>query len=151
MAKRMSRIRQRRQAEKRKQAITYFMVGAGFLLLLIYGILNNSRLAEPLASASVIGNGAQIYSDNCAVCHGENGEGHASIPLAPALNDREHAWHHSDGRLQELILRGGIEMPAFEDILEDQEVVAVIRFFQTWWLAGQLENQQTISESDPLR
>ncbi|MBW8011187.1 MAG: cytochrome c [Chloroflexi bacterium] len=149
--RRIQIIQQRRQAQKRKKALIYMAAGIGIIGLLAYGIWNTSRLAEPLASETLIAFGAQVYSNNCAVCHGENGEGHASTPLAPALNDREHAWHHADGQLQELILEGGIEMPAFEEILEDQEVVAVIRYFQTWWQASQLDTQQARSVSDPLR
>lgn len=148
---RLENIKQRKQVERRKKAVKYIAVGIGVLGLLAYGIWNSSRLADPLASANVIAYGAEVYSINCAVCHGENGEGHASNPLAPALNEREHAWHHADGQLQELIIDGGLEMPAFGEILEDQEVVAVIRYFQTWWEASQLDTQQARSVSDPLR
>ncbi len=54
----------------------------------------------------------------------------------------EHAFHHPDEQLAGLIKNGGTIMPAFGDALTDLEILATIRYFQTWWLPGQLEMQQ---------
>lgn len=95
--------------------------------------------------------GAQVYAEYCAACHGLNGEGHAEVLAAPALDASEHAWHHPDGQLQQLILEGGQDMPSFRERLTDEEIIAVIRYFQTWWAPGQLQSQQSISEQWPLQ
>jgi mono/diheme cytochrome c family protein len=106
---------------------------------------------EPIASAEVIALGAQVYGEACANCHGDQGQGHAFVEQAPALDNSEHAWHHPDGQIQDLIMNGGSMMPAFGDKLGDEEIKAVIRYFQTWWTAEQLATQQRASQSSPLR
>jgi mono/diheme cytochrome c family protein len=42
-------------------------------------------------------------------------------------------------------------MPAFGDQLTDTEILAVIRYIQTWWTADQIDSQQQASESYPFR
>jgi mono/diheme cytochrome c family protein len=42
-------------------------------------------------------------------------------------------------------------MPAFGEQLNHDEIVAVIRFMQTWWTADQLAAQQTASQSNPIQ
>jgi mono/diheme cytochrome c family protein len=108
------------------------------------------RPSEPLASAEVLALGERVFADNCASCHGPQGEGHVLVN-APALDSSEHAWHHPDGQIQLLIKNGGVLMPSFADILNDEEIEAVIRYLQTWWMADQLAAQQKASLGDPLR
>lgn len=95
--------------------------------------------------------GRQVYAESCASCHGAQGEGHAELIQAPALDETEHAWHHADGQLQDLLTNGGALMPAFGDQLTDEEMLAVISYIQTWWTADQLASQQRASESYPFR
>ncbi len=118
---------------------------------LAYLLLQPKQPAEPLASEQVIALGSEVYAQTCASCHGDSGEGHAAVPAAPALDGSEHSWHHPDGQIQDLILDGGNLMPALRDQLTEDEVVAVIRFVQTWWSADQLASQQRVSESNPLQ
>ena len=73
------------------------------------------------------------------------------VPEAPALNDREHAWHHADGQLQRTILDGGQIMPPFRETLTTQDAAAIVRYIQTWWQAGQFASQQSVSASDPIQ
>lgn len=90
--------------------------------------------------------GAGLFSENCAVCHGEEAQGIAtdwkqrledgSFP-PPPLNGTAHAWHHPNSMLLQVINEGGAsfggKMPAFSDILEDAEKFAVISYFQNFW------------------
>jgi mono/diheme cytochrome c family protein len=59
--------------------------------------------------------GAVLYRQYCTSCHGSRGAGEAVVPQfirqpgyirAPALNETEHAWHHSDENLIKTILEG---------------------------------------------
>lgn len=151
-ARRTRRIKNRRkQNEQRKQTVKIVLVGVSLVALGLYMRWNSNQVAEPLASDQTIVQGEQVYSQNCAACHGEQGEGHAAVVQAPAVNGDEHAWHHADGQLQELILNGGIDMPSFQNELTDQDVIAVIRYIQTLWRPDQLKAQQSISEQNPLR
>jgi mono/diheme cytochrome c family protein len=53
------------------------------------------------------------------------------------LNGTAHAWHHPLGVLKKVINEGGIpmggKMPAFNDKLKDDEKLAVISYFQSFW------------------
>ncbi len=90
--------------------------------------------------------GKQVYTKNCLVCHGTEGQGlvaewkqpqaDGSYP-PPPLNGTAHAWHHPASTLVQTINQGGVplggKMPAFSDKLTEQEKVAVIARFQDWW------------------
>ena len=102
--------------------------------------------------------GEQVYGRHCARCHGERGEGdpdwrrrdaEGMFP-APPLNGTGHAWHHSKEWLKEMILNGSEpgkgRMPGWRNELTDQEVEAVIEWFQSRWpdpvYAAWYQNQQ---------
>lgn len=140
-----------RYNQKGNQTVRLILVGAAFIALAVYANWDSKRVAEPLVVEAVFLEGEKIFAQNCAACHGEQGEGHAAVAEAPALNGNEHAWHHADGQLQALILGGGTVMPSFQDELTNQEVIAVIRYFQTLWRPYQLQAQQSNSVQDPLR
>ncbi len=90
--------------------------------------------------------GGKVYSDNCARCHGEYGQGivddwrqpnpDGSFP-PPPLNGTAHTWHHPFDILLKTINEGGIPlggtMPAFADSLSREEKVATIAYFQSLW------------------
>lgn len=152
MSTRKSRDKRRQhQSKQQTSAAKLILAGLSIVAFVMYINWDSSQTAEPLADERTISLGQQVFQQNCASCHGEQGEGHAAIAQAPALNDKEHAWHHPDGQLQELILNGGIEMPSFQDELSNEEVAAVIRYFQTLWRPDQLKVQQENSTQNPLR
>lgn len=89
--------------------------------------------------------GAQLYRENCAACHGDQGQGapdwqkpgpDGKYP-APPLNGTGHAWHHPMKALRQTIrngtLRIGGNMPAWKDKLTDQEIDAIIHWLQMKW------------------
>ena len=101
--------------------------------------------AEPWFDEATVDHGDQLFQQNCAVCHGGNAEGtlewkqpdaNGNYP-PPPLNGSAHAWHHSMQQLARSIKQGGIKlggvMPAFGDKLSDQDVLAVIAYFQSKW------------------
>ncbi|MDH3631170.1 MAG: cytochrome c [Gammaproteobacteria bacterium] len=117
-----------------------------------YGIVSllclasfNVAATERWFNQDVVDYGAKLFQQNCAVCHGVNAEGtkewkktdaNGNYP-PPPLDGSAHAWHHSIPQLARSIKEGGIKlggvMPAFGDKLSDQEVLAVIAFFQSKW------------------
>ncbi|MDA1330488.1 MAG: cytochrome c [Chloroflexi bacterium] len=148
---------EKRKERRAKRAVENKRViaGKGILLvavlaLVIYMIFLGMKPAEPLASEQIIELGALTYAESCASCHGDQGQGHGLVASAPALDGSEHAWHHPDGQIQEIVISGGQLMPPFGDQLSDSEIVAVIRFIQTWWSADQLASQQNASAANPL-
>jgi len=93
-----------------------------------------------------IDNGAKIFNNNCASCHGNSAQGTTpnwKQPLidgtypAPPLDGSAHAWHHPLKILQRTVKNGGIPlggtMPPFKDKLSDEEINSVVAFFQSKW------------------
>ena len=89
--------------------------------------------------------GNQIYDANCIECHNPNARGtfkwkqpleDGSYP-PPPLNGSAHTWHHPLSVLMKTINDGGIQMggkmPPFGDVLKDNEKIAVIAYFQSFW------------------
>ena len=94
---------------------------------------------------ATVDQGAKLYSQNCASCHGINAEGTADWKKTdangnfppPPLNGSAHAWHHNKELLKRTIREGGAKigglMPGFADKLSDEEMNAVIAYFQSKW------------------
>jgi mono/diheme cytochrome c family protein len=100
--------------------------------------------------ASLVSLGQKIYLENCASCHGVKLEGQKNWQkrddegylLAPPHDETGHTWHHNDEYLF-LMTKYGIEkiigkkypnnMPAYEDILSDKEIIAVLSFIKSSW------------------
>lgn len=75
------------------------------------------------ASAGNPNAGSQIFSQNCAVCHGAQGGGGAT---GPDLQEPELAQEEEAVVTQ--IVEGGGGMPAFGEQLSDQEIADVAAF-----------------------
>ncbi len=114
---------------------------------------SDSTTVETMAGSSVkrindpeqIATGQQVYQANCAGCHGENAAGATNWRQpgadgrypAPPLDGSGHAWHHSTAVLIQMIRNGSPDgqgnMPAWGDKLSEQDVRAVIAWFQSLW------------------
>ncbi len=101
--------------------------------------------AERWFDQAIVDHGNRLFQQNCAVCHGSNAEGtrewkktdaNGNYP-PPPLDGNAHAWHHSLPQLADYIKQGGARlggvMPAFGDKLANEEVLAVIAYFQSKW------------------
>tara|TARA_B110000444_G_scaffold260692_1_gene308715 strand:+ start:583 stop:1044 length:462 start_codon:yes stop_codon:yes gene_type:complete len=90
--------------------------------------------------------GRDVFTQNCAVCHGAQAQGivgdwrekldDGSFP-PPPLNGSAHAWHHPQEVLMRVIDHGGEalggKMPAFIDVLDRDEKLSAIAYFQSFW------------------
>ena len=95
--------------------------------------------------AQQIALGKKVFLANCAVCHGSKAEGDANWRQrdadgyypAPPLNGSGHAWHHSLEVLKATITNGSPKgkgkMPAWQGKLSEQEIEAIIAWFQSQW------------------
>ena len=87
---------------------------------------------------------------HCAACHGINLQGApnwhrrnaAGYLPAPPHDETGHTWHHRDQLLFDLTKYGPqvvagsgykTHMPAFEGILSDEEIVAVLSYIKSTW------------------
>jgi mono/diheme cytochrome c family protein len=101
--------------------------------------------------ASVVARGQAVYVAQCASCHGRNLEGQPDwqtrdkdgfLP-APPHDQSGHTWHHPDRLLFDITKRGLAEaanlndyktrMPAFGDVLADEDIVAVLSYIKSQW------------------
>lgn len=96
--------------------------------------------------------GKRIYRESCASCHGDNLEGQTAdwktpgpdgkLP-APPHDQSGHTWHHPDQVLFDITKLGVARaanltnyesaMPAYEDVLTDKEIIAVLSFIKSTW------------------
>ena len=105
------------------------------------------------ADGAVVALGKKIYDRDCASCHGANLEGQPNwrernkngrLP-APPHDESGHTWHHADQQLFALTKFGVAafveagsqsDMPAYQDKLGDQEIIAVLSFIKSTWPAA---------------
>ena len=100
--------------------------------------------------AEEIALGRQVYAEHCAACHGLHRQGqprwrerlaNGHLP-APPHDASGHTWHHPDRVLFGITKYGpgkfappGYEsdMPAFQSVLSDEAVWAVLTYIKSRW------------------
>ena len=139
------------------ELVPLFLSAAGILLVggVIFYLSSPVNTAEAVISlhhkdSSIVDLGKVIYAEHCASCHGVVLEGQANwrqrdaegyLP-APPHDETGHTWHHPDSYLF-LMTKYGIEkmigrlypnnMPAYEDKLTDDEIVAALSYIKSTW------------------
>jgi mono/diheme cytochrome c family protein len=100
-------------------------------------VLFTDAAAQGGDDTEVLEQGAQIFAENCAVCHGEDGQGRVGAVLA-----KDWPSIRPDLRVRDTIERGitGTFMPAwgqaFGGPLNDQELDAVTFYILSWQSNG---------------
>ena len=83
----------------------------------------------PAAATSAV-NGRQLYTQNCAVCHGVEASGDSPLGSAyPDTDLRDGQWTHGGGKsdIVETITKGlpGTPMRGFQGMLSAEEIEAI--------------------------
>jgi mono/diheme cytochrome c family protein len=119
-------------------------VGGARLFIWLVGAI---ALMTPISSVSAAGaedEAKALLSDRCAICHGENGDGHGpgSSSLVPPPKDfHNHEWQKSvtDKTLATVIVQGGPavglspSMPGNPDLVNSPDVVAaIVKQIRAW-------------------
>lgn len=94
-------------------------VACGLLMALV---------ATPLMAADPNA-GRQVYKEQCAYCHGDNGNG--DLPGMPNFQQGEGLMQ-ADQSLFASISQGRGSMPSFEGLLDEQEILDVIAYLRTF-------------------
>src|SRR3989338_2633697 len=104
--------------------------------------LTPGQTAFPMES---ILQGARVYQEHCAQCHGPDAQGHPDwqnpkVAAAPPLNGSGNDWKRTKAELVEVVLNGvkrdGVPvMPSWKGRVNEQEVEDVITWFQALWPA----------------
>ncbi len=101
-------------------------------------VTNVTPAATPAATASSTPDefamARSIYAKDCAVCHGDTGEGKtAEIDgkkiKAPSLRTG-HALNHPDADFAKQIAKGGDGMPAFEKKMTPTDISEMVHFIR---------------------
>ena len=111
-----------------------------------YGALSPRADAD---NPRLVALGKSVYHDHCASCHGANLEGQPNwkerLPSgrlpAPPHDATGHTWHHADKQLFDLTKNGVAgtlpgyqsDMPAFKDVLRDDEIWAALAYIKSTW------------------
>jgi len=74
---------------------------------------------------------ASLFRQNCAVCHGPEGEGQALDDglVIPNIRDGEHKYK-TENEIYNHIANGGNGMVPFRDQLTDREIKMMVQFVQ---------------------
>ncbi len=134
------------------------------MILAAAATVASAARADSVAPAT-IALGQQVYTANCAACHGASLQGQPDwkhrlatgrMP-APPHDVSGHTWHHSDRDLFNLVNLGvaavvgdGYEsdMPAFGDKLSDSEIKAVLDYIESTWPPYAQGSQARITAAD---
>jgi mono/diheme cytochrome c family protein len=135
-------------------------------VLLMTGPFNpfiaNSGNAVPIAE------GQALYTIHCSNCHGRSLEGQPNwqTPLpngrmpAPPHDASGHTWHHSDNDLIGIVKFGlkpyvakdyENDMPAFETILKDKEILAIVTYIKNTWQKREQAYQEQITQQSKAK
>ena len=107
--------------------------------------------------------GQRVYQRFCSICHGSEMQGQPNwrkrkangrLP-APPHNGDGHTWHHPDNFLFGITKYGLVppyappgyqsDMPAWKDVLSDNDIWAVIAYIKSRWPKEALLYQQQIN------
>lgn len=125
-----------------------FLLSTGSYLLgtLLLTACTQEQQPQRWYTESQITYGETVFNQHCMSCHGAKAAGlgdnwQQQLPdkdySPPALNGSAHAWHHPLDNLKRTITRGtqpiGGYMPAFGETLSEDDKLAVIAYFQSFW------------------
>ena len=143
---------------------TALIIGMGSVFA--YQWWAESRVEDPFVlrpnDPAIVSLGQKIYQENCASCHGANLEGEPNwrsrkpsgrLP-APPHDETGHTWHHADRVLVDLTKYGPqfvagadyqSDMPAFEGVISDEEIIAALSYIKSTWNKRERETQDEIT------
>jgi mono/diheme cytochrome c family protein len=96
---------------------------------------------------------ASVYKTNCISCHGAAGD--ANTPAGkkysvPPFHGSD-AFKKSDAEMLEFIKTGKGDMPAWSDILSDDEVKALIAYIRTLEKDDSAASNTAANSADPVK
>ncbi len=105
-----------------------FLVLAGMVFVCL-PVLLNPVMSAPARFAAAAEDGAAIFGQKCAICHGKDGKGMASWKAKgqPDFTDSHFQSSISDQQISDSVHNGkGKYMPPFKGKLSDEQISAVV-------------------------
>lgn len=135
-----------------------FALRAAWLVLIALFLTACAGSPEPQISQETLEKGARLYMTNCQSCHGD-ARGEGRVLFVPSHGPDGHTWRHSDRNLADIIMNGSDavhemmrqminvpedrpRMPAWRDILSQEDVRAIITHIKTFWTEEQRRFQR---------
>jgi mono/diheme cytochrome c family protein len=123
---------------KTVMSILLLMVGFFTMEAMAHGWMAPKKAANvknPVAlNDKSVERGKEVYSQNCAACHGNNIEGleaeAAGLEMSPP-NLKKRLRTHSDGDFFWKIKEGRGDMPSFNDDLSDSQIWQTINYIRS--------------------
>lgn len=133
-----------------------------------FGAAPGTPLLKP-DDAKVVAQGQTIYQTHCVACHGARLEGQPNwrerdamgLLPAPPHDASGHTWHHADEVLVRITKLGVAKaanlkdytsaMPAYEGVLSDPEIVAVLSWIKAQWPSHVREKHDQINAQAAAR
>ena len=118
-------------------------------------VINNTAVPPlPTLDPQRVADGAALYAQSCAACHGAELQGGADWKVRlpngalppPPHDDAGHTWHHPDPVLLSIIANGGDPayngvMPGFAVTLTPDQMAAILDFIKSRWSREHREYQ----------
>jgi len=92
-------------------------------------VLLNSAMSAPVGSGVAAEDGATLFSQKCALCHGKDGKGQPQWRAKgqPDFTDAHFQGSVTDQQISDVIHNGkGKYMPSFKDKLSDEQISALV-------------------------
>jgi mono/diheme cytochrome c family protein len=100
-------------------------------------------------------NGARLYQENCAQCHGPEAQGHPdwqnpAVTAAPPLNGSGNEWKRSRGEILAIIQNGITRqdqpvMPAWKGRVADKDLDDLLTWITALWPSDVYERWQALN------
>tara|TARA_R110002096_G_scaffold234996_2_gene425118 strand:+ start:658 stop:1137 length:480 start_codon:yes stop_codon:yes gene_type:complete len=156
---------------RKKKPLLKFSAALGVLILLLYLLSYYEVQTLPDMTlhpdnADLVQSGKTLYSQYCAGCHGDELEGQVNWQQkkpferrrAPPLDATGNVLRHSDKTLF-MMTKFGVhtleglgalnsDMPAFEGVLEDDQIVAVLSYIESVWAKGNTDKPEVPPEPE---
>jgi mono/diheme cytochrome c family protein len=147
---------------RRRAAGAAFLVAmAAILAALLFGTGPLDPAAQRIAASRA------VYLQYCAACHGRNLEGQPDwqSPLpsgrlpAPPHDKTGHTWHHPDEMLEGITKKGILpyapqgyesDMPAFGEVLTDEQIAALWAYVKSTWPERERQYQEQMTRQSGL-
>jgi mono/diheme cytochrome c family protein len=155
-----------RTTTMRNAAIAALVLAAGAISFWLLQPFSRSTLQSDPDNPAQVALGREVYSMNCASCHGANLEGEPNwqtrkptgrLP-APPHDASGHTWHHPDAQLFGIVKSGltpyappgyQSDMPAYAGSLSDEQISAVLAYIKSSWPADIRARQAEMSRRAP--
>jgi len=119
---------------KRMKVFVFWVGVAALSACAVVAASGASVPSDSLKGRSQAARGREVYTSNCARCHGADGTSHTSMGQmteAPDLTDAAWQSRRSAARMIASVTNGRGEMPSFRRKLTRPEIAAAVAYVRT--------------------